>query len=410
MVQILPRRPSFGEQFSQAFQPAFQGGLERFLGEEQLKEREQRKMKSDEIAEQRKIEAQKATARALGLPEAAMEPSVQAALLKEREKDKRNQQLLEALGIGQPKGRGLLEDETEPSDISGMGRTGAFQPGEFSDEQIAGLGLINPQLASTLQRQKESQQKSIRDKEKEERRQFEAERGYHTDLTKETRKKISGLRDSLPKKEAALNQARNALETEDLGFFSRDKLADLTGINAFRTAKGAQLITAGKENLLSNMSRVSSKAQNQWFEQRLNSMFPQIGNTKEANLTIQEMLDGEVALDKAYLEDFDRLAAEDREKYGFIREDIEERAQKASQPKEKAILDRTSYRLRQIYEQEKGPQFLMKSIDKKVPRGTPLTVEMAQILIDKYGEKAEKKAQELGYTLPSEEIYMEFVS
>jgi hypothetical protein len=156
------------------------------------------------------------------------------------------------------------------------------------------------------------------------------------------------------------------------------------------------------------MARISAKAQNQWFEQRLNSMFPQIGQSDEANLTVQSMLDGELAMDKAYLQKYDEEAAKDREKYGFIREDIEERARKAVEPEEKKILEKTSYDLRRIFEAEQGPDALRKNLDKPVPRGTPLTIETAQLFIEKYGNKAEKKAKELGYVEPSEEIYMEF--
>ena len=74
-----------------------------------------------------KIANQKATAKALGLPDVAMEPSVQAALLKEKAKDQRNAQLLEALGMGGGAGGAspFLDTETSPSEgMPGLGQSG----------------------------------------------------------------------------------------------------------------------------------------------------------------------------------------------------------------------------------------------------------------------------------------------
>jgi hypothetical protein len=379
MVQIIDQGPSGLSRFIQNASPGIDSLIDRLI----------EKRQSQSVADQRRAQA-----RALGIDERVSDPALQGVMYKERAKDTRNQQLLEALG---------LSSSMESADMR------SFEPGGLNNEKIALLGLVNPQIASLIQRQKEAEEKAKQSESKEQRRQFESERDYNTSLTKNIREEISGLQKALPKKESALNLAKEALETGDLGFFTRDKLADLTGIGAFRSAKGAQLITAGKENLLGNISRVTAKAANQWFEQRLNSMFPQIGQSREANETILEMLKGELAMDQAYLKEYEKQAAEDRAKYGYLREDIESRIRKAVEPQEKKILDRTSYRLRQIYEGEQGPEFLRKNAEKKVPRGTPLTVEMAQLLLDKYGDRAEAEAKKLGYTIPSEEIYMEFV-
>lgn len=214
---------------------------------------------------------------------------------------------------------------------------------------------------------------------------------------------MRALRATVPKKQIALEHARNALETGNLGYFSKDKLADITGVDAFRTAKGAQLVTAGKENLLSNMNSVAAKANNIWFEQRLNSMFPKIGQSDEANLTVQEMLEGELALDKAYLNEFDRLSKEDEETFGYPRKDIDQRARSAVEPIQDKILKRSAYRMREIYEKELGADRVKKRINEKVSKGTPLTAETARMFLDKYKNKelAISAARKLGYTIPS---------
>lgn len=280
------------------------------------------------------------------------------------------------------------------------------QPQQYTPEHVLGAAKISPPIAGAVGRLYSEQEKKIADQEKAVNKQSNEDRKYHSGISAKAVDKADGLRESIPKKENALALARDAIQTDNLSFFSKDKLANITGFEAFRSAKGAQLNTAAKENLLSNMSRVSSRAQNMWFEQRLNSMFPQIGNSREANLTIQEMLEGEVALDKAYIGEFDRLSTQDREKYGYVRDDIEKRARDASKPIEKDIFDRTMYRTRQIYEKELGKDALAKKVTQVVPSGTPLTVEMAQIFYNKFGKdekKAEAEAKKHGYRIPTAE-------
>lgn len=241
-----------------------------------------------------------------------------------------------------------------------------------------------------------------REKEKElGKKEFLEERKYHSGYTKELEKNANMLRDSIPKKESALNFARSAVETGNVSFFSPDKLADATGLDIFRTAKGAQLVTASKENLLSNMGRVSARSQNLWFEQRLNSMFPKIGQSKEANLTTQEMLEGEVALDKAYLDEFDRMSQEDEKNYGYVKKDISRRVHQAIKPLENHIMQRTTYRMKEIEEEEKGLSSMKKDIGKNVVKGTPLTLAMAKLYKDKFGDNALDVAEKNGYYIPT---------
>lgn len=291
---------------------------------------------------------------------------------------------------------------------------GTFQSSEFVD--LPGFGKVHPGMISLalrdprdeVRRWGEGAQKAMLAKEEKERKVYEKDREYHTKLLTKTREKVDGLRESLPKKKTALSLARSAVESKQIGAFSKDRLANVIGGpigDALRTGKGAQLITAAKENLLSNMSRVSARGQNMWFEQRLNSMFAQIGQKEEANLTVQEMLEGEVALDDAYLKKFDELWDEDVQKYGYAREDLQRRVYKAIEPIEKEIMGRTSYRLKQIEEQEKGISSMRKEVGKAVEKGTPLTLKMAQLYIEKFKDPnvALQAAQKNGYTIPTAE-------
>jgi hypothetical protein len=236
----------------------------------------------------------------------------------------------------------------------------------------------------------------------------EADRKYHTQFAAKQEEKIAGLRESIPKKKTALRHARNAVESGQVGAFSINQIADSLGGalgDTFRTSKGAQLITAGKENLLSNMTRVSAKAQNQWFEQRLASMFPKVGQTMEANLVIQEMLESELVMEEAYLNKFDQLQAEDEAIYGYSRKDVERRARQAVGHMEDLSFERSAYRLRQLEEAEMGSKEMRKNLMKKVQKGTPMTLEMGSLFIEKYKDPqtALENAKKLGYRVPNGE-------
>lgn len=282
------------------------------------------------------------------------------------------------------------------------------EDGTFSDAQIALNALIDPNVARIMQQQKDAKRKESTAKEKEKTKAFESERAYHTSFSKKQEEEAEGLRSSLPKKENALHFARDAIESGETDYFSLNKLADITGIDLFRTSKGAQLNTAAKENLLSNMGRVSARAQNVWFEQRLNSQFPKIGQSKEANLTVQEMLEGEIDLEKAYLNEFDRISDQDQKEYGFVRKDASKRAREASKHKEKEIFNRTNYRLKDIEEQEKSADTLKHKVGKNVLKGTPLTARMAKLYKKKFGENALNVAEKNGYHVPTYEEYKLF--
>lgn len=336
---------------------------------------------------------------------AAAQAAEQQAALKEQLKFMREQALLsqkqsflnQLLGGGEGQDiegmEGIDSGMPEISNTNPKTQNG-FNPLEISDEAIARATAIDPNVGRALRSAKDS---AITRRNE--------DRKYHTEFTKELEKEANQQRASLPKKEMALNFARNALETGDLGYFSLDKLADATGFDVFRTSKGAQLITAAKENLLGNMGRVSSRAQNMWFEQRLNSMFPKIGQSKEANLTVQEMLEGELALDQAYLNAFDEMSQKDEKQYGFVKKDISKRVHDAIRPLEKEIMRRTSYRMKEVEEQEKGISALKKEAGKNVVEGTPLTLAMAKIYKDKFGDNALKVAEKNGYYIPTVEEF-----
>lgn len=279
---------------------------------------------------------------------------------------------------------------------------------KIPDEAIAQLALTNKEAARTLSEAKNRQIKQKADAAKIRQKTFESERSYHTQFSKEQEKEAENLRSNLSKKEMSLDLSRNAIESGEVGALSLANIAKRLNIPEWQTMKGAQLETAIKENLLSNMSRISAKGQNIWFEQRLNSMMAQIGKSKEANLAAQEILEGEVALDHAYLNNFDKIAEEDQKKYNFVKKDIAKRARDQTKPFEKEIMQRTAYRLKEQEELEKGLSSIKKQVGKNVIKGTPLTLAMAKLYKDKFGDEALKVAQKNGYYIPTLEEFQIF--
>jgi hypothetical protein len=413
MVTILPPATSLGSSLGQSLGQGLNQGLQSGIGTTFQQKFQQHQMQQQQDKEQSAL--QQAMAQAEQDPQSQLQALFLAPVSNETKK------IMGELIVNQQRASlprnppGGLSGQPVPPEVgNAIQNIVQSNPNANSDQLAIEFDKANiPRAYSNSyieNRRRQDETKASRDVEveKSKRKEFIQERAFNTGLAKEDIKKVEGLRSSIPKKETALNLARNAVETGDIEFFSKDKLADATGIDLFRTAKGAQLLTAGKENLLSNMDRVSAKAQNIWFEQRLNSMFPKIGQSREANLTTQEMLEGEVALDKAYVSEFDRLEKEDEKNYGFIKKDISRRAHENIKPLENEILKRTTYRMKEVEEQEKGLRRLKEEVGKNVIKGTPLTLAMAKLYKDKFGDKALKEAEKNGYFIPSLEEFRIF--
>ena len=289
--------------------------------------------------------------------------------------------------------------------------SGTFKTTKMMD--IPGFGKVHPKMISAalrdpreeVRRWGEGAQRAQLEQEKRTGKQFIEERKFQAKRGEEGEKRIGAVQEGLVKKRMALDMARGAVESDNVGQFSKANLAQRLGIPELQTAQGAQLITASKENLLSNMSRVSARAQNVWFEKRLNDMFPKIGQSKEANLTVQEMLEGEELLDEALVSKYQELEDQDMEKYGYPKGDLEKRARKEIEPLEEKIFERTSYRMRQLEEDQAGAKAIQRRVGKEVMNGTPLTIGMANMYIRKFGDvkQALSAAKKNGYRIPSKE-------
>src|ERR1051325_1722917 len=254
----------------------------------------------------------------------------------------------------------------------------------------------NPQLAAIGKAAVESK--------KLQQSRFDSDRKFQSKQSESYVKEISGIRQSLRNKEFALRNLDAALAQGNTGALLIDNISRIFGRPELLSQSGAQQLGATKELLVSNIGRVGARP-NQWIEQQIASALPDLGKSLIANQTLAEGIRGEIELGRARVEIFDRLAEQDRAQKGAVQGDIDSRVDKELAPVAKQIEDRAAYKIRELFEQEKGATYLRDNLMKKVPEGTPLTKNMYIILKQKYGNgpQAIDNAKKLGYTVYTSE-------
>lgn len=289
-----------------------------------------------------------------------------ASQLKRQEQAEKMNQLLSLLG---PSGSSeeVVEGELTTSQAPG-GR-------EITDEQIMSASLVDPNFARILQSQKEAKEKRT-----EKRREISSQREY--ERAKPIFQRADERAEQQIPKANALAAMKNALQEGNLGYFSPDNLAELTGIEAFRTPKGAEFISSGKEFFLGSLKRAGARP-NMWIEKQIQKMLPKIGRSKEANLSVVALLESEQNVENAYQEILNRLEAEDKAKYGEVKGNIGRRANAEVQKFANQEQKRLEKELRQI---QKSPENTTLLID---PSGNVRRVENKDV----------KAAKAAGYKL-----------
>jgi|ERR1051326_5698563 hypothetical protein len=204
-----------------------------------------------------------------------------------------------------------------------IGNPGQFNPGQLSDADIAQAASINPNLGRLLQSQKDLAMRENREEQKREHEIGKARRKEETEISKPILLELNQSRKNIPLQEQAIEDIQNAVADVS----PLDYIADVTGFEPLRSASGAKMKTAIKDFFLSDLSRVGVRP-NQWVEQQLADALPKIGRSKEANLMVAAGMKFKVDLAKKRIETIDELAEEDREKFGYVRANIDSRAAK----------------------------------------------------------------------------------
>lgn len=302
-------------------------------------------------------------------------------------KQERTNSLLKTLGIdsnSQPLQESMGTEQSPVAKQSGLGN--------LTPEKIFAVAAVDPQMGSTLANIYQSQQKS-----------FEKQRSYESERSTKYLDKVSDLATNIPERRMAIDSAKSAVTSGQMTPFGGDFVADILNLPQLRTSSGAQLATAAKTNLVGSLSQITGGRPNQFIEQQINNAFAKAGQTKEANLAQLEIIGAKLDIDEKLAQITDQLADQYRQQLGYVPESIDRDVRKEIKPYADQRMKELAYDLRENSETELGSEELKKM--KKVPNGTPLTLRMAKILIDKYGDKAEEVAVKLGYEIPGPEIY-----
>lgn len=317
MVQILPKRPRFGDRFVETFQPSFQKGLERFLGDEATREKEERKLAQ-----------QKATARALNLPEVPMEPSVMAALVKEQKKQERIDKILNKFrGVSPESGMGDSEEIIEGEQVQ--------SPGGLSDDFIFELGLEAPQAASLLQQQKEAGEKKKQRREDVEREPLKkSTEAFFTKLNEDAEK--------LPLLDLSISSMIDAVKSGEVDPFSSAHLGDIATalgvpkeLSRILETPGSKEFKTARKQFLSSTLKEAFRGTTTGREIDLaESLLAEVGLTKEANLAASFLLKSDLLL----RQEKQRLAKEARQK-GISNYEVPDYVSERLEPYRKKIHD-----------------------------------------------------------------------
>jgi len=245
-----------------------------------------------------------------------------------------------------------------------------------------------------------AQLKLLADEEDLTQKKQDANRKYHTEISQDILKENEKEARNIAESESSLGLMENAITEKDLSFWSPDNLAELTGIEAFRSPEGAIFKTAGKEFFLGSLNRAGARP-NQFIEKQIVEMLPKIGRSTAANLSVARAFRNEIDLKKEKIRLTRDLADELEGKLGYVPRNIgqlrdKKLAEYAENKQKELNNDLRAYK--SIEEKSKQP-FM------KVDPGTPISKVVAKAILDQYdkkdpdrAKKAAKQAEELGYT------------
>ena len=201
--------------------------------------------------------------------------------------------------------------------------------------------------------------------------------------------------EQIPQKRTALNLMKDAISNKDMSYFSRDNLAEITGIEGFRSNEGSIFKTAGKEFFLGNIGRAGARP-NQWIEQQIADMMPKVGRNVDANLSVQRALENELDLDEERVrltnQTYDDLEKKGDLSKGSLGRIVNDKMTKYATEKQDILFN--DLRAIKAISEEKTQKF------RPVKKGTEISNYMAQALVKQFNNDSKKAADEakrLGY-------------
>lgn len=281
----------------------------------------------------------------------------------------------------------------KPQDVTITDESEVITPSfkDLSEEKLIELtGAPDREISEPAK----AQLTKIQEDRKFQQKEREAWKKYGMERAKKVLDRADEISETIPQKQTALNLMKEATLNRNLSFFSPDNIAEITGIEAFRSPEGALFKTAGKEYFLGNISRAGARP-NQWIEQQIADMLAKIGRSRAANLSVERALQNELDLDKSrinFTSDVYDEYINDEKDLGKIGSEIGKRMQEFAVKKQKELFN--DLRAISAIDEEKPKKF------QKVEKDTPLTDYMANALLMMFNDdydKAKEEAEKLGY-------------
>lgn len=240
-----------------------------------------------------------------------------------------------------------------------------------------------------------------------EQKRFEADREFHT---KVSRPVIDAANETLKNnsiKKGLTSQLRRDIESGNTsGIYPY--IVDKLGLESFRNPESARFTNEVKNLFVESINDIPGARPNMFMERLLSTAQPLIGRTPEANLSVLDVGDfiDDIKAEQSRQEL--QIAKEDREKFGYAKEDISERARDRMGDYANKKQEQMAIKIRN--RQESGMEnadILNEIIGKTITPGTYVTPRSMRLLFiknDKDINKAIKEAESLGMVFPE---YME---
>jgi hypothetical protein len=230
------------------------------------------------------------------------------------------------------------------------------------------------------------------------------EKEYQSKKAHDVLDKVALSKENLAQRRTDYKIAEQAIRQSpgDIGS-TKNFLSDALHLPMLKTASGAAFSAAMKDAFINSIKQVPGVRPNQWIEQQVQSAMARIGQSDEANLNALALGNFKLDLEERYNEIVDALEDQYMSRGQNVPGTIGKEAYKLMKPYVEERQKELAYDMRVNFEKEQGPK-AMSSL-KTVPEGTPLTVEMGQVIYEKADENKEdalKIARNLGYSIPSE--------
>lgn len=267
----------------------------------------------------------------------------------------------------------------------------------YTPQQLQKLAIKYPDRAKAIQQQYDSEDKLELERQKLQQK----DRDYALQSNKNFSEKISSIRDNLVREEGALRGLGEANTSGGLGFNLRNTLARYLG-NEYLLDPNVTLYNASTKALLVG-ERGNIGRSNKIIDQAVKDSLGSDRESDKARYTIQAGWQGTANKNREILRVYDQLSKEDRDKYGYIRPDIEDRVYERLGNFFDEEDARTVEKINQIkkgYGFYYSRDFSAPDAYLNAPRGTPLTQEAMDYYLERNNNnwlEAEREAYENGY-------------